>query len=61
MSISIVSIMIALILIALLWWVIYQLVTDEFIRKIARVVMVVLCVLYIVSILTGSGPTLVFR
>jgi len=61
MVFPIVSILVALILIALIWWVIDQLVTDEFIKKIARVVMVVLCVLYIVSLISGVGPTISFR
>ena len=61
MQFPIVSILVALILIALIWWVIDQLVTDDFIRKIARVVMVVLCVLYIVSLISGAGPAISFR
>ncbi len=61
MVFPIVSILVALILIALIWWVIDQLVTDEFIRKIARVVMVVLCVLFIVGLITGTGPSISFR
>jgi len=61
MVFPIVSILVALILIALIWWVIDQLVTDEFIRKIARVVMVVICILYIVGLITGTGPSISFR
>jgi Ca2+/Na+ antiporter len=61
MSIPIVSIMVALILVALLWWVMTQLIVDAFLLKIARVVIVVLCVLYIVSLVTGAGPTIQFR
>lgn len=61
MSFPVISILVALILIALIWWVIDQLVTDDFIRKIARVVMVVLCVLYILSLITGTGPAISFR
>lgn len=61
MTFPIVSILVALILVALIWWVIDQLVTDDFIRKIARVCMVVLVVLYIVSLITGAGPGISFR
>lgn len=61
MNIPIVSIMVALILVALLWWVCTQLIIDAMILKVARVVIVVLCVLYIVSLLTGGGPSLTFR
>jgi len=61
MVFPIVSILVALILIALIWWVIDQLVTDEFIKKIARVVMVVICILYIVGLITGTGPSISFR
>lgn len=61
MSIPIISIMVALILVALLWWVCTQLIIDALLLKIARVVIVVLCVLYIVSLLTGAGPSITFR
>ncbi len=61
MTIPIISIIIALILVALLWWVCEQLITDAMILKVARVVIVVLCVLYIVGLLTGSGPAISFR
>ena len=61
MTIPIVSIMIALILVALLWWVCSQLITDAFLLKIVRVVIVVLCVLYIIGMLTGAGPSITFR
>lgn len=61
MSIPIVSIMVVLILIALLWWVLTQLVTDAFILKIARVIMVVLCVLWLVGLISGVGPVINFR
>ena len=61
MTIPIVSIIVAVILVALLWWVCDQMIKDEMIRKVIRVVIVVLCVLYIVSLLTGGGPALNFR
>lgn len=61
MNIPILSIVIALILVALLWWVCQQLITDAMILKVARVVIVVLCVLYIVGLLTGAGPSISFR
>lgn len=61
MSIPIISIIVALILVALLWWACEQLITDGMILKVARVVIVVLCVLYIVSLLTGAGPAITFR
>jgi hypothetical protein len=53
--------MVTLIILALLWWVVSQLVVDAFILKIARVVIVVLCVLWIIGVLTGAGPTITFR
>ena len=61
MHIPIISIVVALIIVALLWWVCEQLITDAMILKVARVVIVVLCVLYIVSALTGAGPAISFR
>ncbi len=61
MNIPIVSIIVAVILVALLWWVCDQMIKDEMIRKVIRVVIVVLCVLYVVSLLTGGGPVLTFR
>jgi len=61
MVIPIIPLLIAVILLALLWWVASQLVTDPFLLKIIRVVVVVLCVLWIVGILGGYGPTLSFR
>lgn len=61
MNIPIVSIIILLILVALLWWVCEQLVTDPMILKVCRVVIVVLSVLYVVSLLTGAGPQITFR
>jgi len=61
MQIPIISIVVALIVVALLWWVCEQLITDGMILKVARVVIVVICVLYIVSALTGAGPAISFR
>jgi len=61
MSIPIIPILIALILLALVWWVASNLVTDEFILKIIRVVIVVLVALWIVGLLTGQGPSITFR
>lgn len=61
MNIPIVSIIILLILVALLWWVCEQLITDALILKVCRVVIVVLSVLYVVSLLTGAGPSITFR
>ncbi len=61
MVFPIVPILVALILLALLWWVFTMLVTDPFILKVARVVMVVLVVLWIVGLLTGQGPSITFR
>lgn len=61
MNIPIVSIIILLILVALLWWVCEQLITDAMILKVARVVIVTLSILYVVSLLTGAGPTITFR
>ena len=60
MAIPIIPILIALILLALIWWVASQLVTDAFILRIIRVVIVVLVVLWIVSLL-GGGPSITFR
>ncbi len=61
MSVPIIPILVALILLALVWWVASNLVTDAFILKIIRVVMVVLVVLWIVGLLTGQGPSITFR
>ena len=61
MVIPIIPLLIAVILLALLWWVASQLVTDPFLLKIIRVVVVTLVVLWIVGILGGYGPTLSFR
>jgi len=61
MVIPIIPILVAIILLALLWWVASQLVTDPFLLKIIRVVVVVLCVLWIVGLLSGYGPTLSFK
>jgi uncharacterized membrane protein YwzB len=55
MNIPIISIMVVLILVALLWWVIGQLTVDAMILKVARVVIVVLCVLWLVNILMGGN------
>lgn len=61
MAVPIIPILVAVILLALVWWVATQLVTDPFLLKIIRVVVVVLVVLWIVGILGGYGPTLTFR
>ena len=61
MVIPIIPLLIAVILLALLWWVASQLVTDPFLLKIIRVVVVVLCVLWIVGILGGYGSIVSFR
>lgn len=61
MVIPIVPILIALILLALLWWVATQLVSDPMLLKIIRVVVVVLAVLWIVGLLSGYGPQVTFR
>ena len=61
MTIPIVSIIVALILIALLWWVCDQLITDGMIKKVARVVLVVLVVLYLLSLIGGVGPIITLR
>ena len=61
MTIPIIPIIVALILVALLWWVCEQLVTDAMILKVIRVVIVVLAVLYIVGLLSGAGPVITFR
>lgn len=60
MVIPIIPILVALILLALVWWVTSQLVTDPFILKIIRVVIVVLIVLWIVGLLSGAGPHISF-
>lgn len=60
MSIPIIPILVALILLALVWWVATNLVTDAFILKVIRVVIVVLVVLWIVGLLTGKGPSITF-
>lgn len=61
MQIAVIPIIVALILLALVWWVASQLVTDQFILKIIRIVIVVLVVLWIVSAIGGFSPTIVIR
>lgn len=61
MVIPIVPIIVGLILLALLWWVAAQLVTDAMILKVIRVVIVVLCVLWLITLLTGGSPHVTFR
>lgn len=61
MIIPVIPILVVLILVALLWWVLTQLVIDAMILKVARIVIVVLCVLWLVSILTGGGLGISFR
>jgi uncharacterized membrane protein YwzB len=61
MVIPVVPIIVAIIILALLWWVTSQFVVDPFLLKVARVVIVTVCVLWIVSALTGYGPNLSFR
>ncbi len=60
MAIPIIPIIVAIILVALLWWVATQFVTDPFILKVLRVVIVVLAVLWILGVLTGHGPNITF-
>jgi len=55
MSIPIISILVTLIVVALVWWAVTQLVTDPMILKVARVIMVVLVVLWLVNLLLGGG------
>jgi len=61
MELPIISIVVTIIVIALLWWVLTQFVTDPMILKVARVVLVVLVCLWLLGLLTGRGPTLSFR
>jgi len=61
MTVPVVSIIVTIILASLLLWGIEQLVSDDQIRKVARVLIVVLCVLYIIGALTGIGPAISFR
>ncbi len=61
MTIPIIPILVALILLALFWWVATQLITDAFLLKIVRVVVVVLVVLWIVGLLSGYGPSVTFH
>ena len=50
--------MVALILLALILWVNEQLASDAMVKKVFRVVVVVLFVLWIIGLLTGAGPRL---
>ena len=61
MVIPVIPIIVAIILLALLWWVTAQFVIDAFLLKIIRVVIVTVCVLWIVGVLTGTGPSISFR
>ncbi len=61
MVIPVIPIIVAVILLALLWWVTSQFVVDAFLLKIIRVVIVTICVLWIVGVLTGTGPSISFR
>ena len=61
MVIPVIPIIVAVLLLALLWWVTSQFVVDAFLLKVIRVVIVTVCVLWVISILTGSGPTISFR
>lgn len=61
MELPIWSLVVALILVSLALWVNETLVTDAMIKKVIRVVIVVLFVLWIVGILTGVGPKITFR
>jgi len=61
MTIPIIPILVTVIIASLLLWGIEQLISDQQIRKVARVLIVVLCVLYIIGALTGIGPAISFR
>jgi hypothetical protein len=59
--IPVIPIIVAIILLALLWYVASELISDAYLLKIIRVAAVVICVLFIVSILSGFGPNVSFR
>ncbi len=61
MVIPILSIVGVLILVAALWWAIIYLKLPEMITRVAVVVLVILAVVWLVGILTGSGPSVSFR
>jgi predicted PurR-regulated permease PerM len=61
MTIAIIPLVVAIIVLALLWYVVDRLVDDAKLKQILQVVIVVLCVLWIVGVLTGYGPVLTFR
>jgi uncharacterized membrane protein YwzB len=61
MELPIISIVVTIIIVALLWWVLTQFVTDPMILKVARVVLVVIVCLWLLGLLTGRGPMLTFR
>jgi hypothetical protein len=61
MVIPVIPIIVAIILLALLWYVASELISDAYLLKIIRVAAVVICVLFIVSILSGFGPNVSFR
>lgn len=63
MVIPVLSIVAAVIILALVLWVIEQFKDqfNDFVLKVARVVLVTLCVLWIVAALTGNAPSISFR
>lgn len=61
MQIAIVPLVVAIILFALAWYVVERLIDDAKLKQIIQVVLVVVCVLWIVGILTGYGPSISFR
>ena len=63
MVIPIIPIIVALVLLALVWWITRELAgtIDPFLMKIIRIVLVVVVVLWIIGLLTGYGPGVSFR
>jgi len=61
MQIPIWSLVVALILVSLALWVNETLCRDEMVKKVVRVVIVVMFVLWVVGLVTGVGPTISFR
>lgn len=61
MTISIVGLIVLIILVALLWYVVQELVTDATLKKIFRVVIVVVAVLGLLQVFGLLGGTIVFK
>lgn len=61
MEIAIMPIFVAVIVLALLWYLAVTFIPDPFLLKVVLAVIVVITVLYIISLLYGHGPTITIR